>query len=648
MPNKVIKTTFNAGELAEGLAGRVDLAKYFNGCSEMVNAIPAAYGGFHKRPGLEYIATANAVEDKVGNIRLVPFEFSSDDVMVLEFGHEYIRFFRNGAAVMDGESVYEIVSPYDEDDLNDIHIIQSADVLYMAHTSYHPQKLSRLAVDNWTIEDVPFTGGPFLTENVDTDKTLEFEIEVTDPVQTADDGYWPAGTTGTVTASGHAPFLASHIGSLWQFKQVRDDNVLSDADKDDGHAIPTGNGVLIRGDFNLDISVIGSGHTLKLWRRENTGNWQEFRTFSTAIAYSATEENENVFYTFTTSVNTVKATLTAQDQLNKGTFRITAVSSSTVAIVVVVDPILDGSTIDTEMWAEAAFSGYRGYPRTLSFYENRLYWAGTTNNPQTLYGSRSNEYENHESGIYDNDAIIFTIVDSDVSEIKWMAAQNMMVLGTGKKEYALSASNPDDPMTQRDIRIRPQSSFGSGNLQSLLLNTGLFYSQKQGRRVRVAGFEETTQKFESDDATKLADHIFESPPVAWAAQTIPEARLWVVREDGQLVSFTYDTKEEVFSWARHTTGGTLFPDGKFESVCVVSGSREDEIWVSVARNIGGAWARYVERMFPMVYDTPEDSLFLDSAVIQGSSFVPQDIRLMSDTVRYSNGWYNSGLYGGTG
>lgn len=84
---RFIQTSGNAGELAERMAGRVDFQKYFNGMSAMVNFIPLKQGGFEKRPGLEYVAEAKT------KAKLMPFEFSVDDTVIIEAGDEYMRFF---------------------------------------------------------------------------------------------------------------------------------------------------------------------------------------------------------------------------------------------------------------------------------------------------------------------------------------------------------------------------------------------------------------------------------------------------------------------------------------------------------------------------------------------------------------------------
>jgi len=99
---KFIQTSLNAGELAEDMAGRTDFQKYFNGLSQMVNTIPLKQGGASKRPGLEFVAEAK------GKAKLLPFEFSVEDTVVIEAGNAYMRFFTEAGPVLVDNPVADI------------------------------------------------------------------------------------------------------------------------------------------------------------------------------------------------------------------------------------------------------------------------------------------------------------------------------------------------------------------------------------------------------------------------------------------------------------------------------------------------------------------------------------------------------------
>lgn len=99
---KFIQTSLNAGELAERMAGRVDFQKYFNGLSQMVNFIPLKQGGAEKRPGLEFVAEAK------GKCKLMPFEFSVEDTVVIEASDLSMRFFTEAGQVLIDDPIADI------------------------------------------------------------------------------------------------------------------------------------------------------------------------------------------------------------------------------------------------------------------------------------------------------------------------------------------------------------------------------------------------------------------------------------------------------------------------------------------------------------------------------------------------------------
>jgi uncharacterized SAM-binding protein YcdF (DUF218 family) len=127
----VLINNFSAGELAPEMLGRVDLAKYANGCETLVNWLPLIEGGMMSRPGTRFVEEAH-YGDKTA--RLVPFIFSTLQAYMLEFGHTYIRFYKDGGQIVDGsDNPIEVASPYTESDLPRLKYQQRADVLYLTH-----------------------------------------------------------------------------------------------------------------------------------------------------------------------------------------------------------------------------------------------------------------------------------------------------------------------------------------------------------------------------------------------------------------------------------------------------------------------------------------------------------------------------------
>lgn len=159
-----LRTSFNAGELVDWMQSRVDHAKYHNGCSVLENFLLYPHGGAKSRGGVRYIAPGKYQDSRV---RLIKFIYSADQAYVLEFGDEYIRFIMDRGYILDGADPYEITSPYSIDELRDLQVTRSSDVLYITHHDHHPKKLSRYSHTSWTLTDLDITDGPYREENVD-------------------------------------------------------------------------------------------------------------------------------------------------------------------------------------------------------------------------------------------------------------------------------------------------------------------------------------------------------------------------------------------------------------------------------------------------------------------------------------------------
>src|SRR3990167_9126096 len=197
-------TNFAKGELSPLLEGRPDLAVYFNGAQELKNWLIFRQGGITRRPGTRFV---KEVKTSAKDTILIPFEFSVGVAYMLEFGDQYIRVYKNGAAVLTsaGGPQVEIASPYLEADLRDIHFTQSADVLYLFHPSYAQRKLSRVSDTSWTLSAITFTPPPSFEADTDigTGSSAGSSATLT-----------PGATTGTsiVFTASLAVFLEADVG----------------------------------------------------------------------------------------------------------------------------------------------------------------------------------------------------------------------------------------------------------------------------------------------------------------------------------------------------------------------------------------------------------------------------------------------------
>ena len=112
MTNKS-QTNFNAGEISPRLEVRSNLAKFENACKTMLNAYSFQHGGVTRRPGFRYIASTKTASKKV---RLIPFEFSTTQTYMLEFGESYMRVFKDQGQVSSSDANTKLLIHCDGND----------------------------------------------------------------------------------------------------------------------------------------------------------------------------------------------------------------------------------------------------------------------------------------------------------------------------------------------------------------------------------------------------------------------------------------------------------------------------------------------------------------------------------------------------
>jgi hypothetical protein len=146
-------------------------------------------------------------------------------------------------------------------------------------------------------------------------------------------------------------------------------------------------------------------------------------------------------------------------------------------------------------------------------------------------------------------------------------------------------------------------------MQPIMAGDAILYVERGGQKVREFVYAFDKDRFVSPDMTVLAEHITGDGIVDIAYQGRPDSTMWCVREDGRLPSMTYNRAQEVVGWSLFVT------DGEVESVAVIPGTDEDEIWMVVKRTINSSDVRYIEQMQPRDWGTDqEDCFFVDSGL----------------------------------
>ena len=185
------------------------------------------------------------------------------------------------------------------------------------------------------------------------------------------------------------------------------------------------------------------------------------------------------------------------------------------------------------------------------------------------------------------------------------------MFGTSGGEWKLYATGADVPITPDNVNMRRQSGNGSNTIQAQVLNNSIVFVQRQNKIVRRLQYDFDSDAWIASDLTVLAEHITDGGLTQIAIQNVPYPILWGVRSDGELAGLTLEESQQVLGWHHHDYGGNV------ESVAVIPGTTEDEVWISVERVIDGSTVRYIEQVQPTDWGAKQSSMFF---VDSGLSF----------------------------
>lgn len=553
-----IQNSFNAGELSPQLKGQFNLAKYKNGCEVMTNFMPLVHGPARKRPGTRFVSE---VKNSANATRLVTFEYSLTQAYVLEFGNNYVRFYLDGGQVVSCMSAYEIVSPYSSADLAQLDYAQSADVVYLAHPNHPPYKLARLGATNWTLTEVAFDWPPFNDQNTTA-------VTITSNAVTG---------SVTLTASA-ATFTASSVGDHIRFEEVIESKY---------------------NQWTTGVAVSAGAYNTYQGRLYYTAGGGTCGS-RPPIHSSGSESDGAVTWVY--------------QHDGAGYVEVTGYTSTTVVTGTVIKQLPASATSGSVKWSTGAWSPTNGYPRTVTFYEDRLWFAGSLSKPQTLWASVSGDYENHQYGTNDDDALNYTINTQDMNTIQWLSPGKVLAIGTAKGEFTLSATQISDPVTPTNVRIVPQTTFGCAlGVRPLRIGSSILFLQRAGRKIREYTYDFQTDSYVAPNMNLLADHITEDGIVDMAYQQEPAQVVWAPVATGDLMGMTYERAEEVVGWHRQDVGGVV------ESVVSLPhwDGDQDVTFMVVRRTINDSTKRYVE--YIEKYRTDEQAFFVDCGLTYDGS-----------------------------
>ncbi|SDL07847.1 hypothetical protein SAMN05660337_2004 [Maridesulfovibrio ferrireducens] len=241
----------------------------------------------------------------------------------------------------------------------------------------------------------------------------------------------------------------------------------------------------------------------------------------------------------------------------------------------------------------AEWNSEKGFPSCVTFFEERLCFAASPANPQTVWMSKSGAYENFgvSAPVVDDDACTYTLSADQVNAIRWMVSSKKLIMGTSGGEWWLSGGGSADSVTPNSVMVRRETTHGSAAIPPVVVGGIMIFLQREGKTIRELSYSFEADGYVAPDLTILAEHLTRSNTITeWAYQQSPDSIVWMIRDDGALLGLTYQREHEVVGYHRHVT------EGKFRSVCVIPGVSQEELWCVVTREVEGVTRSYIERM----------------------------------------------------
>ena len=290
-----------------------------------------------------------------------------------------------------------------------------------------------------------------------------------------------------------------------------------------------------------------------------------------------------------------------------GRARIVKFNSATEVEVIVEIPFFEASAAipngdwELETGYVDAWSNTRGWPRTCTFHESRLYFGGSASDPNTLFGSKVNDFFNFKAAeALDDDAILVTLSTDSANAINGIRSGRDLQIFTSGAEFFVPQADLD-PITPSNITIKSATRRGSKvGLRPQSAEGGTLFIQRQGKALREMLFSDVELSYVANNVSLLSSHMIVDPKrmALRAATDTTEGDLLLIVNgtnttgprasstgfDGTITAFMLNRPQQIVAPSSFTTDGDFFDVGV----------DLDDIYVITKRTVSSATKYYVE------------------------------------------------------
>lgn len=648
-----IQTSFNAGEWAPELDGRVDVAKYGSACKRLENFIPLIQGPARRRGGTMFVSEVKESSERTW---LARFEYNATQAYVLEFGNLYVRFYTDNGVLLDvAQSVLAVTqaspgvltySGTDPSNGDSFYISGSGG---MTQLNGRTVKVANVDTVNDTFEMTELDGTPIDTSALSAytgGGTAAKVYTLATPYTSADlinaDGGFAlqmeqSGDVLYIAHPSYAPRKLARVSATeWTLTTMpATGGPFNDIDPDETVAVyasaKTGSGVTLTASAPTFASTdVGRLFYLEQKKANAVTMWETAKAVTSGDFRRSDGKTYKANNTATTGTLKPTHTIGAEYDGDTGVqwefqdpgygwVEITGYTSDTVVTCTVLAQLPDQVVLvgnATTRWAFGAWGVVPGYPSHIGFFRDRLIFARASD--RSMWFSVAGDYENFsdrdDGGLVVADmAVTLAIQSEQANAIKFLASGSVLIVGTAAGEFLVRELTDNEPFGPANATVVKSSEYGSRGMQPAKVGGSIVFVQRSGRKLREVQYDALQDAYKAVDLSTFAPHLVPKGLYIrqMAYQREPHSVLWVARSDGQLLGYTVNREQDVSGWHRHTLGGS----GIIESLAVVPApdNNRDDLWLCVRRTINGRTVRYVERMVAEweTGDTQADAFYVD-------------------------------------
>ena len=515
-----LKTSFSNGELDPLMAMRGDVSAYANGAKKLRNVGLYTQGGVYRRPGTKRYATLTQ------NARLVAFDFDDNEQYIIAFSDQRIDIYY----LEDDSYVGNLTGcPWTTSNIFELSISQAGDTMIVCHPTMVTQVILRTALTTFTRSAFAFDSD---AENVYqpyykfADQSITFAVNNT------------TGAGRTVTASANF-FDSDHVNT---YMKINDTTILITA-----VASATSATCTIYGE--IERILITDALTSKQGTKVVTVNDPNHGlTNGATITLSQVNDISSLGLTHLNTSHTI----TVLDN-DKYTITLTGGGDNAVQSLVGGGPLIKVTAVNQthSSWKEQSFSAHRGYPGAVAFHDGRLWFGGSTSQPDWIWSSKVDRYFNFDSGEgLDDESIQSSIGMEKVAEVRHIISNRHLQVFTANAEFYCPQADTS-VLTPENFNIRRQTTYGTNYVNTKAFDGGTIFVQKSGKSVRELLFTDTELAYSANSLSLLSTHLINTPidlAVFGGSTERPEHYAMFVNTDGSLGVFHSVRSEKIAGW----------------------------------------------------------------------------------------------------